>query len=384
MKASFLTRLALLGTAGCCRPPVGSGNLARDPICKRAEGDRFVKKTRILRILPFVQIVVLAACGTDSPHVLAPSGDFKASSQHHDDDRGGRRARFSAWSAPVNVGPPVNTTFAEQTPAISKDGLTLYFTCLSCPGGYGGNDIWVAERRRVDEPWGPPQNLGLEINTTFNDGAPALSRDGRRLFFESDRTGGFGGFDLYVAQRRHQRDNLGWRAPINLGSGINTTANEQGAEYFVAEEEDDDQSETAALYFASTRVGGPGLSDIYMIALHRDGTFGAPMLAEGLNSSFRDSGPTIRRDGLEIFFVSERPGGVSAVDVWVSTRASTSDEWSTPVNLGEPFNGTGNDAGPALSLDGKSLYFHSFRPGTVGGFDLWVVTREKLNRRGRD
>lgn len=339
-----------------------------------------MKKAPILKILPLLQIVLVAACGTESPQrLLAPNAELKATSQGHDDGGGGDGmvARLSNWSAPVNVGAPVNTTFAEQTPAISKDGLTLYFTCLNCPGGYGGNDIWVSERASRDEPWGAPQNLGPTINTLANEGGPALSKDGRRLFFDSDRIG-FGGFDLYVAQRRHKRDNLDWQPPVNLGPGINTTANEQGAEYFVGEE-DDDESETATLYFTSSRVGGPGLQDIYLIALHQDGTFGPAMLAEGLNSSFRDSGPTIRRDGLEIFFVSERPGGVSAVDIWVSTRASTSDAWSTPVNLGAPINGTGNDAGPALSLDGKSLYFHSSRPESVGGFDLWVVTREKLH-----
>jgi Tol biopolymer transport system component len=340
-----------------------------------------MKKTHSLKVLALVQIVLVAACGTDSPQrILAPTSvfDARSSSANGGDDAG--KARFSAWSAPVNVGPPVNTAFAEQTPAISKDGLSLYFTCLSCPGGYGGNDIWVAERATIDEPWSAPQHLGPEINTTANDGSPALSKDGRSLFFDSDRPEGSGGFDLYVAQRRHKHDNGDWQGAVNLGPGINTTANEQGAEYLAGVKEDD-ESATATLYFGSNRVGGPGLSDIYMIALHPDGTFGAPMLAEGLNSSFRDSGPAIRRDGLEIFFVSERPGGVSAVDIWVSTRASISDPWSTPVNLGEPINGTGNDAGPALSFDGKSLYFHSSRPGNVGGlqfFDLLVATREKL------
>lgn len=338
-------------------------------------------------------VAVLVACGTEpAARVLAPRVQELASL-----DRGAEqdnlRARFSDWSAPVNVGPPVNTAFAEQTPAISKDGLSLYFTCLSCPGGYGGNDIWVAERANVNEPWGPPQNLGPAINTADDDGAPALSRDGHRLFFDSNRLGGVGGFDLYVARRTHKQDNLGWEAAANLGPGINTTANEQGAEIFVGDENqgdgdfENDADDATILYFASNRVGGTGLSDIYTIALHPDGTFGAAMLAEGLNSSFRDSGPAIRRDGLEIYFVSERPGGISPVDIWVSTRASTSDAWSTPVNMGAPFNSVGNDAGPALSFDGKSLYFHSSRPGNVGGlqfFDLLVATREKQKGRDQD
>jgi WD40 repeat protein len=336
-------------------------------------------------------VAVLVACGTEpAARVLSPRMQDMARLERRA-EQDNSRARFSEWSAPTNVGPPVNTAFAEQTPAISKDGLSLYFTCMNCPGGYGANDIWVAERARVDDPWGTPQNLGPAINTAFDDASPALSRDGHLLFFDSSRPEGFGGSDIYVARRHHQRDNLGWQPAANLGSGINTTANESGAEYFAGNENEvdgnfeDDAGETATLYFASNRVGGPGLGDIYTIALHPDGTFGTAALAEGLSSSFRDSGPTISRDGLEIYFVSERPGGISPVDIWVSTRTRSSDAWSTPVNLGQPINGAGNDAGPALSFDGKSLYFHSSRPGNVGGlqfFDLLVATREKL--KGRD
>jgi Tol biopolymer transport system component len=356
-------------------------------------GGDTVKKLPILKILPLVQIVLVAACGTDSPQrVLAPSGELKATSQRYDDDTYSARARFSAWSSPSNIGPPVNTPFAEQGPAISKDGLSLYFQCLSCPGGYGNVDIWVSERASIDDPWGPPQNLGPAINTAANDGSPALSSDGRRLFFDSDRTGGVGGFDIYVARRRHKRDNLGWQTAVNLGSGVNTTANEQGAEYLRSDENqaagdfEDDANETATLYFASDRVGGPGLSDIYAIALNSDDTFGVPMLAEGINTQARESGPGIRRDGLELFFVSDRAGGFGGVDLWVATRASTSDPWSTPANMGQPINSEKNEGGPALSFDGTSLYFHSPRTGNVGGafFDVLLATRERLKGHDRD
>ena len=344
-----------------------------------------MKKAPILKILPLVQIVLIAACGTDSPQrVLAPSGEFKANSQRYDDDTNGWRARLSAWSAPVTVGAPVNTAFAEQNPEISKDGLSLYFQCLDCPGGYGAVDVWVSERASVDEPWGTPQNLGPAINTTANDGSPALSSDGRRLFFHSDRTGGVGGFDIYVAQRHDKRDNLGWQTAVNMGPPINTTANEQGPAYVKSDasqaESEDDADETATLYFNSNRPGGPGNGDIYTIALHSDGTFGVPMLAEGINTPSGESGAGIRRDGLEIFFSSDRAGGFGGLDLWVATRGSTSDPWSTPVNLGQPINSDKNDGGPAFSFDATTLYFHSPRTGNVGGpfFDVLVATREKL------
>lgn len=86
---------------------------------------------------------------------------------------------------------------------------------------------------------------------------------------------------------------------------------------------------------------------------------------------------------------SDRPGSIppppgmpaQVLDLWVATRASTSEPWTTPVNLGLVVNSQFIDAGSALSFDGTTLYFHSpFRPGNVGGtmFDIWVSTRTKL------
>src|SRR3989442_8868594 len=91
---------------------------------------------------------------------------------------------FSDWSAPVNLGPVINSASSDQGPAISKDGLSLYFTS-NRPGGLGGPfDMYVSQRASVDDPWGAPMNLGPTVNTAFDEGNPALSRDGHLLFFQ--------------------------------------------------------------------------------------------------------------------------------------------------------------------------------------------------------
>jgi Tol biopolymer transport system component len=293
-----------------------------------------------------------------------------------DDGDGG--PKFGPWSAPINVGPPVNSAFAELNPFISRDGLSLYFTCFSCPGNIGGSDIWVSQRASANDPWGTPQNLGLNINTSASESGPALSSDGHRLYFVSNRPGGFGGNDIYVSRRQNKRDDFAWQPPVNLGSGVNTLADEQGPEYF-----EDDKTGIITLYFGSNRPGGLGGTDIYASTLNENGdeeAFGPAVLVAELSSPFNDQGPSIRRDGLEMFLASDRPT-LGNVDLWVSTRANTSDPWSTPVNLGPTVNSMFADAGPALSFDGTELYFHSpFRPGNVGGpmFDIWVTTRAKL------
>jgi len=288
-------------------------------------------------------------------------------------------SQFGPWGAPVNLGAVVNTPKLEQGPAISKDGLSLYFHS-DRPGGFGGNDIYVSQRTSVNDSWGPPQNLGPNINTPFNDNAPALSVDGHRLYFHSNRPGGFGGSDIYVSRRHNKRDDFDWQPAENLGSGVNTAAQEQQACVF-----EDDESGVITLYFNSNRSGGLGDFDIYASTLQPDETFGPATLVVELSSPFSDRGPTVRRDGLEIIFASNRPGSIGsfgADDLWVSTRASTTDPWSAPVNLGALVNGEATDSAPELSFDGTALYFDSGRAGVSPfgiGLDLWVTTRSKLN-----
>ena len=88
------------------------------------------------------------------------------------------------------------------------------------------------------------------------------------------------------------------------------------------------------------------------------------------------------RDGLEMFLASDRPGTFGMLDLWVSSRASTADQWSDPLNLGSVVNSSFIDAGPAISFDGRALYFQSaHRSDAVGGqgvFDIYVTTRPRL------
>jgi Tol biopolymer transport system component len=300
-----------------------------------------------------------------------------------DDDDTEQGPQYTDWGPPVNLGPVVNTTANEFAPAISKDGRSLYFAS-NRPGGFGGLDIWVSQRASEDDPWGPPQNLGPTVNSAFADAAPNLSLDGHQLFFHSDRPGGFGGQDIYISRRRNRRDDFGWRTPENLGGGVNTIANEIHAAHF----EDDDTGSTT-LYFVSDRLGGLGSTDIYASTLEEyreEEIFGPAVLVEELSSAFDDISPTIRRDGREMFIASSRPPNLGVFrDIWVSMRPNTSAPWSEPVHLGSVVNNQFEDAARALSFDGTQLYFNgSQRPGWVGAGDLWVTTRSKLRHRDDD
>jgi hypothetical protein len=282
---------------------------------------------------------------------------------------------YSDWSAPVNLGPTINTTFNENSAALSKDGLSLYFDSTR-PGGFGSNDIWVSQRDSVDDDWGAPVNLGPTINTASAETVPAFSRDGHWMFFGSDRAGGFGANDIWASWRPQTHDDFGWEAPVNLGAGVNTASIDTGPSYF-----ENDDGGVPQLFF----IGGPGglgFADLYMSELQADGTWGPATSIPELNSSGNEARPSIRHDGLEIFFHSNRAGGLGSTDLWVATRDTVDAPWSTPVNVGAAVNTSDAEARPYLSADGEMLFFNSNRPGGFGGGDLYMTTRSKAHGDG--
>jgi hypothetical protein len=268
---------------------------------------------------------------------------------------------FGPWTSPLPVeaiagtSGALNTAALEGCPFVAQRDDVLYFASNRA-GGMGGLDIWYSVRGG-DGSWGDPVNF-VEVNSPANELCPAAHRNGRTFLFVSARPGGCGGDDIYVTRRHETR---GWAVPQNLGCSVNSAANEAGPSLLETE-----------LYFSSTRAGG--LGDIYVSGF--DGaSFEAPVLAPGLNTAQDDFRPNLRRDGLEIFFDSNRAGGSGGLDLWTSTRASAADPWVTPTNLGAGVNSSANDLRPSLSWDGRTLYFGSLRAGGEGSQDLYLITR---------
>jgi len=281
--------------------------------------------------------------------------------------------KYSDWSAPINLGPIVNSTAIDRGPAISKDGLSLYFASTR-PGGEGGEDIYVSQRESQDSEWGPPINLGPIINTTANEMVPAFSRDGHLLFFATNRPLGFGGVDIWVSRREHTHDDFGWQPPENLGAGVNSASTDAGPSYF-----ENDEAGVPQLYFNSNRPGGPGISNLYVSEQAADGSFGQAVLVLELSSTGETARASIRHDGREVFFTSNRPGSTNTQDLWVATRESAFDAWSAPGNLGSTLNSGPLDVQPYISADRETLFFASTRLGGVGSTDLYMSTRTKLS-----
>ena len=319
---------------------------------------------------------------------LRPTAMFAKAVDEEDEQLG----PFGPWSAPINLGRVVNTSFNDNHPAISKNGLSLYITS-NRPGGVNGEnstgflEIWVSQRASLDAGWGAPVNLDAFNSVPVvnrvekKTGVPSFSADGHLLFFSSDRPGGLSGFnDLYVSRRSNKHDDFGWQEPVNLGL-INSPENDTALTYF-----EDEETGIISGYITTTRPGGPvgsapGTFHIWVSTLGEDGSFGPAVLVPELSSPYEETRTAIRRDGLEFFLSSSRPNGrIGMNDIWVSTRDSTLDPWSPPVNLGPTVNYPGPVTGaPALSWDGTTLYFYSTRTDVgFGGRDLYVTSRKKL------
>jgi Tol biopolymer transport system component len=286
----------------------------------------------------------------------------------------------SIGQSPPGADAFLNTPDLDGCPFVSRDGKTLYLAS-NRPGGLGELDIWVSTRASVNDPWGAPVNVGEPVNSPANDFCPTIARDGHLFYFVSARAGGCGGSDIYVTRLR---DGSGFEQPQNLGCTVNSAADE--ASPFPLPE----RASGPVLYFSSTRPGGfapdvPGALvgdvDLYVSESH-GGVFGPAELVPGANSAADDAQPNLRRDGLELFFSSTRPGTLGLADIYAATRAAATDVWSTPANLGANVNSAAVEARPSLSWDGTTLYFGSTRTGGEGSSDLYVTTREKLTGGG--
>jgi len=268
---------------------------------------------------------------------------------------------------PVKLGPAINSKAGNFSPALSSDGLTMVFVSYR-GGGQGKLDLWMSTRESPSDAFGEPVNLGPMVNTTWEEAGPALSADGLTVYFYSDRPGGEGGGDLWMSTRASLSDLFG--EPVNLGPNVNSSTWEYNPGL---------SADGLTLIFQSRRPGGQGEDDLWMSTRASAGEpFGEPVnLGSPVNSHMSEIGPALSSDGLTLLFGSDRPGGCGDLDLWMSTRPSLADSFGEPTNLGPPVNTAAMEAGPFLTADGSTLYFHSHLPGEENHPEIWkaMITR---------
>ena len=283
---------------------------------------------------------------------------------------------YGQWSDPVNLGSTINTTYNETQASLSKNGLSLYFTSNQ-PCGVGDVtvdvNIWVSQRESIDGDWSEPVCLAINVDG-FQDSAPAFSRDEHWMFFTSDRPGslgtpGFNGRDIWISWRAHTKDDFGWTEPYNAGP-VNTSLADAGPSFLA-----DDCSGNGELYFTTNRDGTRnGDFNIWVSEQTFSGQFGAPVRVAGLNTTDTEARPSIRFDGLEIFFFRIFGTGPNET-IYSARRSNPCSEWGTPAALPAPMSVYTDEWSPWIASDRRTLVFASNRPGGFGGYDLWMTTR---------
>lgn len=280
---------------------------------------------------------------------------------------------YSPWAPSLNVDVDsvIDPLSADVHVALSKNGRSLYFTSNRRePESAGGFDIWVTQWDDELMAWRTPTILP-NVNSPMGEFTPALSRDGHWLFFCSNRVGSMGRKDLYVSYREHTADDMGWGPAVHLGSAVNSAFDEFGVTFF------ENEGGRPQLFFGSTRSGS-GDYDLYMSEMAPDGTFGTPSNLMEINTAGWELQPAIRHDGRELLFVA--PGAFGQFDIWVSTRESPLEPWTTPVLLGPEVNTSFTEAAPTLSGDGLTLAFTRETASGAGDGSIWMSHRKKHDR----
>ena len=275
------------------------------------------------------------------------------------------------FGEPTNLGPNVNSTSGEVGPSISADGLTLYFIS-NRSGGAGGFDIWMTTRSSTDTDWEPAVNTGQPPNSQYSYWEPNISTDELTLCFSgahpgtygSPLPGGLGGQgDIWMLTRETVHDD--WSERVNIGAAVNS---QHAIHPSIS-------SDGLSLYFQSHRPGRLGVHCDIMVAMREStsDSFGNPVFLRNVNSSTGEWTPDISNDGRMLFFSRVVVAG-SVMEIWAATRKTTGDDFGRPTKLPPQVNAPSRlNLSPNSSADGSTLYFASNRPGGLGLNDLWQV-----------
>ncbi|WP_421764470.1 OmpA family protein [Ekhidna sp.] len=212
--------------------------------------------------------------------------------------------RDGEWTPAKSVSNRINSPLNEGACAVSADGKTMIFTSCDGRNSLGSCDLYIS--KRVGDLWSYPKNLGKPVNTMYWESQPSLSADGKTLYFSSNRRGGFGGRDIWVTKN----EGGSWTKPENLGQPINTR-----------------QDETT---------------------------------------------PFIHPNGSSLYFSANGFPGMGGYDLYYSEKLDT--VWSSPKNLGYPINTFKDEVSIVITGDGSQAYFAKEEQKNYEILDSKIVT----------
>jgi outer membrane protein OmpA-like peptidoglycan-associated protein len=273
---------------------------------------------------------------------------------------------------PVNMGPNINSKAHEYFPAISVDGKKFLFTrnFRTAGGGASQEDFYMSEKK--DSVWQLAQPVS-EINTPYNEGAPAFSADGKIMFFAACSEGrgdadygptrkGYGSCDIFYSVLVNGH----WSKPQNVGPPVNTADWESQPSF---------SSDGKSLYFIRGHIEKDHSTHdkyIYVSHINENGEFSVPVrLNDKINTPGQKESVFIAPDNRTLYFSSDGLPGMGGLDIYFS-KLKPDGDWGEPVNLGYPINTCAPENSILVDPNGKVAYFASERSGGFGGLDFYT------------
>ena len=291
-----------------------------------------------------VLALVTGACNAelmdprDTPVDAQPTGDGSAT-----DGPDGGGTMLGPWGTPTMI-PGANTAAGEDDATMSPTGLEIIFA-ISDAADQGRKDLYVMTRTSTSGAFSTPTKLAFSV-TGSSEETPRLTTNGKTLYFASDRAGGAGGLDIYMATRANPA--APWSAPA-LVPGPNTTASEK---WFMPCGSGNDYLLVAGPDLAMGTINGA-----------------APTVVAELSSASPETGTFLTSDCLTSYFASSRSG---AFQIYTSHRTSTSTAWQTPTVVTDFASVGGAQEDPWISADGRTFLFVS---NVSGSKDVYISTR---------
>jgi outer membrane protein OmpA-like peptidoglycan-associated protein len=219
-----------------------------------------------------------------------------------------------------------------------------------------------------------PVNLGPNVNSRTDEYWPSLSADEQTLVItrlvHNSMNYNLVQEDFYFSNRNEN----GWSLMKDAGYPLNTPDNE-GAQSISA-------NGKTMVFTVCNRKGIIGRCDIYYSEKEGDQWSFPKNMGGAINSSSKETQPSLSADGTTIYFASDRPGGKGGLDIWKSSKAEDST-WQIPVNLGDSVNTTGDEMSPFIHPDNNTLYFSSNEHIGMGGFDIFIARRNEKGEWGK-
>lgn len=220
-------------------------------------------------------------------------------------------------------------------------------------------------------------NMGQDINSPYDDATPCLTADGKILVFNTRRpedpnspvdVEGDGKYyqDIYVSY--FDTINKKWLPAQPVPGNVNTDAHDAATSI-------SPDGKIIFIYKNDTREHEASGGDIFISKIMKNKWKTPEPIGKPINSTYWEGGACLSPDGKTLYFTSERKGGFGHSDIWMSTKINNK-EWSKPVNLGSTINTPYDEVGLFMAPDGKTLFFCSNGPNSMGDYDIFKTTYE--------